>query len=144
MRIQFSVGTSLSLLLLGAIALSSNAVAGTPSPEGARAYFSSPAHGETVGQTFVVRFGLKGMGVAPAGCDMADTGHHHLLVDNDELPPPDQPMGGDIQHFNKGQTQATVTLPPGEHTLLLILGDKDHIPHDPPVLSEQIKVTVEE
>ncbi|MEA3641644.1 MAG: DUF4399 domain-containing protein [Lamprobacter sp.] len=87
---------------------------------------------------------MKGMGVAPAGCDMADTGHHHLLIDNDELPPPDQPMGGDIQHFDKGQTQTMVTLPPGEHTLLLILGDKDHIPHDPPVLSEQIKVTVEE
>lgn len=143
MRNQRYTPRSLVLLLLGAIALSSSAIAGTPRPDGARAYFISPAHGETVGQTFVVRFGLRGMGVAPAGCDVPDTGHHHLLVNNDELPPPNQPMGGDIQHFGKGQTQTSLTLPPGEHTLLLILGDKDHIPHDPPVLSEQITVIVE-
>jgi hypothetical protein len=135
----------LSLCLLsGAVAMSTAAVGGTPRPEGARAYIISPAHGETVAPTFMVRFGLKGMGVAPAGCDMPNTGHHHLLIDNDQLPPPDEPMTEDIQHFGGGQTQAKVSLPPGEHTLLLILGDKDHIPHSPPVMSEQITVTVEE
>ena len=131
-------------LFLGAAIASTGAIAGTPRPEGARAMILSPANGDTVDQTFVVRFGLQGMGVAPAGCDMPNTGHHHLLIDNETLPPPDEPMGGDIQHFGGGQTQTTLTLPPGEHTLLLILGDKDHIPHSPPVMSEQIKVTVAE
>jgi hypothetical protein len=137
------VGMPLSVVLGAAIA-SGNAFAGTPRPEGARAYIISPSHGDTVDQTFVVRFGLKGMGVAPAGCDMPNTGHHHLLVDNEVLPPADQPMGEETQHFGGGQTQTRLTLPAGEHTLLLILGDKDHIPHSPPVMSEQIKVTVEQ
>ncbi|WP_295882256.1 DUF4399 domain-containing protein [uncultured Thiohalocapsa sp.] len=132
-----------ALPLIALTAAAGMADAGTSRPEGARAYIISPAHGETVDQTFVVRFGLKGMGVAPAGCDMANTGHHHLLIDNDELPPPGEPMGGDIRHFGNGETQAEITLPPGEHTLLLILGDKDHVPHSPPVMSEQISVTVE-
>jgi hypothetical protein len=135
---------ALPLLLAGALITGGNALAGdTPRPEGARAYIISPSHGDTVPQSFVVRFGLKGMGVAPAGVDIPGTGHHHLLVDSEELPAPDQPMGGDIQHFGKGETQTKLTLSPGEHTLLLILGDKDHIPHSPPVMSEQIKVTVE-
>lgn len=136
--------TALALIVTATMAWSTAAGAGdTPRPEGARAYIISPSHGDTVPETFVVRFGLKGMGVAPAGCDMPGTGHHHLLVDHKELPPPGKPMGGDIQHFGKGQTQTTLTLAPGEHTLLLILGDKDHIPHSPPVMSEQIRVTVE-
>ncbi len=133
------------LLALIAIATGANvATAGTARPEGARAYIISPAHGDTVHQTFVVRFGLRGMGVAPAGCDMPNTGHHHLLIDNDELPPADAPLAADIQHLDNGETQTKVTLPPGEHTLLLILGDKDHIPHSPPVMSEQIRVSVED
>lgn len=143
MHKRISASKTLLCLLAGAAIALNAAEAGTQRPEDARAYFISPSNGATVPETFVVRFGLEGMGVAPAGCDMPNTGHHHLLIDNKELPPPDQPMGGDIQHFGNGQTQTTLTLPPGEHTLLLILGDKDHIPHSPPVMSEQITVTVE-
>jgi hypothetical protein len=137
-------GLPLLLPLVAAAPVWDAASAGTPRPDDARAYIVSPAHGDTVDQTFVVRFGLKGMGVAPAGCDRPNTGHHHLLIDNEQLPPPGEPMAGDIQHFGNGETQTKLTLPPGEHTLLLILGDKDHIPHSPPVMSEQIRVTVEE
>jgi hypothetical protein len=114
----------------------------TPSPEGARVYFIEPADGATLPQTFTVKFGLENMGVAPAGTVVAATGHHHLLIDQ-ELPPFDQPIGGDIKHFGGGQTQTEVTLDPGTHTLQLILGDMQHVPHDPPVYSEKITVTVE-
>lgn len=114
----------------------------TPSPEGAEAYIVSPVHGETVDRTFTVVFGLRGMGVAPAGIDKENTGHHHLLIDSDELPPENLPMGSQVKHFGGGQTEMTLTLEPGEHTLQLILGDKLHIPHDPPVVSKQITITV--
>jgi hypothetical protein len=141
--VSLSLTLLLALLLVGAAFASPAHSAGTPRPDDARAYIITPSHGDTVDRTFTVRFGLRGMGVAPAGCDVPDTGHHHLLVDNEVLPPPDQPMGDDIRHFGGGQTQAQITLPPGEHTLLLILGDKNHVPHSPPVMSEQIRVLVE-
>ena len=90
-----------------------------------------------------VRFGLKGMGVAPAGTQKDATGHHHLLIDA-PLPPLDQPVPNDDhhKHFGAGQTETTVTLPPGKHTLQLLLGDFAHIPHDPPVKSPPISITV--
>lgn len=116
-------------------------IARTPAPEGAEVYFIEPNDGDTLPTTFTVKFGLKNMGVAPAGTDKAATGHHHLLIDQD-LPPLDQPMGGDIMHFGGGQTEAEVTLEPGEHTLQLLVGDMNHVPHDPPVHSERITVTV--
>lgn len=115
----------------------------TPAPEGASVYIIAPKNGETVPQTFKVQFGLSGMGVAPAGADLPKTGHHHLLIDTDELPPMDQPMSKDIKHFGGGQTEAEITLPPGQHTLQLMLGDKNHVPFAPPVVSEKITVTVE-
>ena len=114
----------------------------TASPEGAEVYIVSPTNGETVGTTFTVVFGLKGMGIAPAGIDKDKTGHHHLLIDSDELPPADQPMGDQVSHFGGGQTETTISLEPGEHTLQLIMGDKFHIPHNPPVVSEKITITV--
>jgi hypothetical protein len=90
-----------------------------------------------------VRFGLRGMGIAPAGIAMENTGHHHLLIDT-ALPPLDQPVPADAQHvhFGKGQTEAVVTLAPGIHRLQLLLGDHSHLPHDPPVVSEPITITV--
>jgi hypothetical protein len=133
------------LLLLGSM-LSFGALAAmdrTPAPEGAKAYIITPQDGDRVPQTFVVRFGLSGMGVAPAGADLPNTGHHHLLVDMEGLPPLDQPIGADVLHFGGGQTETQLTLEPGEHTLQIILGDKNHVPHDPPILSEKITVTVE-
>ena len=110
----------------------------------AEAYIISPQDGETVHSPFVVRFGLKGMGVAPAGIDMPGTGHHHLIIDA-PLPPAGQPVPFDDnhRHFGKGQTETELSLPPGEHTLQLILGDHTHVPHEPPVTSRQIRIQVE-
>ena len=118
----------------------------TAAPEGATAYIVSPEDGATIegGKVHVV-FGLKGMGVAPAGIDYPDTGHHHLLVNAEELPPTNMPIPTDENHihFGKGQTEATLMLEPGVYTLQLLLGDKNHIPHEAPVMSEKITVTVE-
>ncbi len=129
-------------LLAGCLCLS--AQAGTPSPEGARVYIISPSHGEVVSSPVVVKFGLVGMGVAPAGVDMAKTGHHHLLIDMDKLPPMDKPLVGSdqLRHFGGGQTQTTLELTPGKHTLQLILADKTHTPHSPQLVSERISIQV--
>jgi Domain of unknown function (DUF4399) len=115
----------------------------TPAPPGAVVYFITPADGETIANPVTVRFGLKGMGVAPAGVDKENTGHHHLLIDVAELPPLDEPIPADDQHkhFGGGQTEVTLELPAGTHTLQLLLGDLNHIPHDPPVVSEKITIT---
>lgn len=113
------------------------------SPEGATVYIISPVDGAIVSDMFVVRFGLKGMGIAPAGIDVDNTGHHHLLVDIETLPPLDQPMLNQVLHFGLGQTETTLTLEPGDHTLQLILGDRFHIPHDPPVIGESITIIVQ-
>jgi hypothetical protein len=122
-----------------------NAWAGTPSPPGVNVYIISPNDGDTVSNPVTVRFGLEGMGVAPAGVDKANTGHHHLLIDQPDLPPLDAPIPADEHHihFGGGQTEATIDLDPGEHTLQLLLGDMNHIPHEPEVVSEKITVTVE-
>lgn len=116
----------------------------TPAPEGAKVYFIAPQDGATVDKTFTVKFGLKGMGVAPAGSEAPATGHHHLLVDATELPALDKPLpaSDNVRHFGKGQTETEVTLPPGKHTLQLLVGDKNHVPFDPPVISEKITVNV--
>lgn len=113
----------------------------TPAPEGAEAYIVSPQDGDVVAPTFTVIFGLQGMGVAPAGTQVGNTGHHHLLIDG-EAPDMNAPLGTAVTHFGAGQTQTTLTLEPGEHTLQLILGDHLHIPHNPPVVSEEITITV--
>jgi hypothetical protein len=116
----------------------------TPAPAGAEAYIISPKDGAKVTSPFVVQFGLKGMGIAPAGIKFDNTGHHHLLIDTD--PPADVnaplPASDKIVHFGKGQTETTVTLPPGKHTLQLLLGDSTHVPHNPPVMSKKITITV--
>ncbi|RMD78138.1 MAG: DUF4399 domain-containing protein [Gammaproteobacteria bacterium] len=142
------MSTSASALLASALLLfpSMGAVAATeeaptPAREGARVYIISPADGETVPRTFTVKFGLQGMGVAPAGVDRPFTGHHHLLVDG-ELPALDRPLGQAVRHFGGGQTEATLTLEPGRHTLRLILGDHRHRPHQPPLVSEEVVVHV--
>jgi hypothetical protein len=115
----------------------------TASPAGATEYFISPQNGAKVKSPFTVRFGLKGMGIAPAGVTNANTGHHHLLIDTD-LPPDNLPIPNDDKHrhFGAGQTEVELTLPPGQHTLQLVLGDANHVPHQPPVHSEKITITV--
>jgi hypothetical protein len=115
-----------------------------PAPEGANVYIVSPGHGEIVTSPVKVVFGLSGMGVAPAGVDKGNTGHHHLLVDTG-LPSLDKPIPSDDRHrhFGGGQTEAVIELAPGKHTLQLLFADFTHTPHSPPVVSEQITVTVE-
>jgi len=105
----------------------------TPAPEGASVYIIAPKNGETVPQTFKVQFGLSATGVAPAGAELPKTGHHHLLVDMDELPPMDQPIRQDIKHVGGGETAAEIALPLGQYTLQLVLGDKNQVPFDPPL-----------
>lgn len=107
-------------------------------------YFVTPTNGATVTSPVHVVFGLRGMGVAPAGVNRANTGHHHLVIDA-PLPPAGKPIpsSDNYQHFGGGQTEAYIELPPGEHTLQLVLGDHMHVPFEPMVVSEKIRITVE-
>lgn len=129
------------------ILAASAALAGeTPSPPGAKVYFIGLEDGQTVASPVTIRFGLAGMGVAPAGVDdKPKTGHHHLIIneaiEGEEL---NEPIPADDQHihFGGGQTETTVELPSGTHVLQLVLADWSHIPHNPPVMSERITITV--
>ena len=116
----------------------------TAAADGARVFFISPADGATVTSPVRVVFGIEGMTVAPAGDDAPHSGHHHLLIDT-ELPELGLPIPKDDHHvhFGDGSTQAEISLDPGEHTLQMLLGDHLHIPHDPPLVSEQITIVVE-
>jgi hypothetical protein len=125
-------------------ALAQEAHKSKPAPEGVKLYIIWPANGQVIkGGKFWLRMGLKGMGVAPAQVTWPNTGHHHVLVDA-EPPPLDEPIPNDRNHlhFGKGQTEARIELPPGTHTLQLMLGDEAHVPFDPPVLSQKITITV--
>ena len=132
-------------LMLCAMLLGSSAIAATPAPPGAVVYIISPMDGDKVSNPVRVRFGLRGMGVAPAGVDREKTGHHHLLIDVVEMPKMDQPLPSDEnhRHFGGGQTEVDLNLSKGSHTLQLMLGDKDHIPFSPPLMSDPITITVE-
>jgi hypothetical protein len=117
----------------------------TAAPENAQVYFIWPSDGTVIhGGKFWVRMGLRNMGVAPKGTDVANTGHHHLLIDTPLPENMDEPIPNDRNHlhFGAGETEARVELPPGQHTLQLMLGDKEHVPHQPPVVSKKITVTV--
>ena len=115
----------------------------TPAPADAKVYFVSPQDGAEVTSPVTVRFGLSGMGIAPAGVEKEKTGHHHLIVDA-ELPDMNQPIpsNDNYRHFGGGQTEVVLELSPGQHTLQLLLGDLLHIPHNPPVKSDKITITV--
>ncbi len=133
-----------SLLVL--MAVSGVTVAGTtPAPKDAYLYIGWPNDGDVLpaGQPFRVWFGLRNMGVAPKGVDAPNTGHHHLLIDTD-LPAFDEEIPSDRNHlhFGGGQTETMLELPPGKHTLQLLMGDYNHIPHNPPVYSKKITVYV--
>lgn len=134
--------TQLAAILLLPFSLNAFA-AGSPSAAGASVYIVSPAHGEVVATRVKVIFGLSGMGVAPAGVEVKETGHHHLLIDAG-LPALDRPIPADERHrhFGAGQTEVVIELTPGEHTLQLLLADFAHTPHNPPVMSQQITVIV--
>jgi len=137
----------LSLLTIALLSTIAVARAGeTPAPANAKVYFINLKNGDAVTSPVTVRFGLSGMGIAPAGTQVADTGHHHLIIDdkiegdalNEAIP-----MDEHHLHFGKGQTEASVNLPKGTHTLQLVLGDWSHVPHKQPVMSERITVNVE-
>ena len=133
-----------ALTLLSAGALAADSLPRTPAAAGARVYLIAPVDGALLSSPVTVQFGLSGMGVAPAGVAAPNTGHHHLLVDVDSLPPLDQPLPKDDRHlhFGAGQTETTLSLSPGKHSLQLILGDQLHIPHQPPLVSERISIEV--
>ncbi|MEL6374540.1 MAG: DUF4399 domain-containing protein [Pseudomonadota bacterium] len=123
----------------------------TASPKGASVYFVNLKDGATVSSPLKINFGLSGMGIAPAGIKKAGTGHHHLFIDRPPLGKGEDgadeltnamPADDNHKHFGKGQTETTITLPPGKHTLQLVLGDHNHVPHVPPVASKVITITV--
>lgn len=118
----------------------------TPAPTDAKVYFINLSDGDTVKNPVHIKFGLSGMGIAPAGVETENTGHHHLIIneaiEGEELEN-GIPADENHVHFGKGQTEATLELPPGTHTLQLVLGDWSHVPHATPVMSERITITVE-
>ncbi len=135
------------LVILGTVALAAAAIGQehTAPAAGAEVYIIAPRAGAVVHSPFTVRFGLKGMGIAPAGVKFDNTGHHHLLIDTDlasiKLDAP-LPVTDQIKHFGKGQTETELTLPPGKHTLELLFADAQHVPFDPPLHSKKITITV--
>lgn len=131
---------------IAALLLSDLAFAGsTPAPANAYLYIGWPVDGQVMsaGKPFKVWFGLRNMGVAPKGVAFPNTGHHHLLIDTD-MPALDQEIPSDRNHlhFGAGETETMLELPPGKHTLQLLMGDDKHVPHNPPVRSRKISITV--
>jgi hypothetical protein len=135
-------GFTLMALLAGA---TPGAASAATAPSNAYCYIGWPSDGEVVaaGKPFRVWFGLRNMGVAPKGVALANTGHHHLLIDA-ELPPAGQPIPSDRNHlhYGAGETETMIELAPGKHTLQLLMGDENHVPHVPPVISKKITITV--
>ena len=142
-KISFILGLLLSVFILPA-----QTQERSPTPDMAEAYIQSPADGSAVSSPVTVRFGLKGIGVAPAGVERPNTGHHHLLINlvDADMPSFDFPLPAtnQVRHFGLGQTETLLELEPGQHTLQLVLGDHMHIPHASPVISEKITITVTE
>ena len=132
---------ALFAMIVPAIALAD--MAATPSPKGAKVMILEPKAGAEVASPVTVKFGIEGMEIAPAGTDKPNTGHHHLIVDGkvDDMKAA-IPADDAHKHFGKGQTEASIELKPGPHTLQLVLGDQNHVPHNPPVMSEVITITV--
>ena len=141
LKTRLLLGGLAAVLLVG---FAAGQAAKTKSADGAKVYIISPKNGDTVTSPVTVQFGLKGMGVAPAGVILPNTGHHHLLVDVTQMPSMDTPMPNNdsIRHFGAGQTETDLTLTPGRHTLQLVLGDATHTAHDKPLVSEKITITV--
>ena len=138
-RTRVLVAAFTAVVLAGSVAVAQQSTM----PPDARVYILWPPDGQVIKGGFWIRMGLSGAGIAPAGVQKANTGHHHLIIDAD-LPPLDQPIPNDHNHlhFGLGQTEARLELPPGRHTLQLLLGDENHIPHNPPLYSKRITITV--
>ena len=140
---NFNVILALVLLSLGP-GLQAADIERSPSPEGATVGFANLSDGDIVPPAFRVVFSISGMGIAPAGVEIDNTGHHHLLIDVAEMPDLGKPLPAtdNIIHFGKGQSETDLNLSEGQHTLQLVLADYRHIPHEPPVVSEKITITV--
>ena len=140
----YSVCSRIRFLIVLTIGGLTIALGETARPPNAFVYIISPKNGDTVTSPFKVQFGLSGMGVAPAGVETPNTGHHHLLIDANEALDPNEPIPQDKKHlhFGAGQTEALIELPPGKHTLQLVLGDWSHLPFQPPIMSDVITITV--
>jgi hypothetical protein len=139
------IGAAAALALGLAVAGAAGAVDRTPAPEGASIYFVNLKDGATVSSPVTIVFGARGIGVAPAGVEAPKTGHHHLLINmepTEETLTSALPADENHRHFGGGQTEATLTLAPGTYTLQLLMADHNHVPHDPPLLSDRITVTV--
>jgi hypothetical protein len=134
----------LAVVALGCLCATVYAGTRTPSAEGATVSFANLSDGDVVQPSFVVRFTISGMGIAPAGTQIDNTGHFHLLIDLPDPPNFDQPLpvNEHIRHYGKGQTQVELDLAEGQHTLQLLLADYAHVPHDPPVMSKVVKIVV--
>lgn len=151
---RFVMAIGIALLLAAAVGVDAASADGAQSapatlarikaPQGARVYFISPRDGAEVGQEVHVKFGIEGMQVAPASDSAANSGHHHLLIDATGLPPLDAPIPNDAthKHYGKGQTEDTIHLAPGTHTLQLDFGDARHVQFDPPLVSKKITIHV--
>ena len=137
------IAVALVFTLAAAYALAQAVTVRTPSPAGAKVYFIEPKDGATVKGPVHVVMGLAGMGIAPAGVNADATGHHHVIVDLEKVDVNAvMPMDEKHRHFGRGQTETMLDLPAGKHTLQLVLGDRNHVPHDPPVMSQRITITV--
>ena len=136
---------AVSLLVLTAFGQTAYAQERTPSAPGAEVYFVGLKDGARLVNPVTLHFGLKGMGIAPAGIKVDNTGHHHLYIDTDlpaDMSQPVPVVENKVMHFGKGQTEVTLTLPPGKHTLQLVLADALHVPHNPPVVSKKMTVVI--
>jgi hypothetical protein len=137
-------GTGAGTVAAASPQASTSGVPRTPAPKDAYVYIGWPLDGASVGSSRIkIWFGTRNFGIAPAGVTTKNTGHHHLLIDV-PLPPLDQPIPNDRNHlhYGLGQSEAVIDLPPGTHTLQLLMGDADHVPHDPPVMSKRITIYV--
>jgi len=145
MKTSFPVRLAILSALVVAASSSASAADRMPAPAGAEVYIVSPKDGAKLKGPVTVVFGLKGMGIAPAGIKFDNTGHHHLLIDSEVPADLSLPLAATEKsvHFGKGQTETSLTLPPGKHTLQLVFGDWLHVPHEPAVTSKKITVTVE-
>ncbi len=136
---------ALAIALAAAFAAPAAASDRTPAPEGATVFFENVKDGDTLSNPVNIRFGVTNLEVVPAGTEAHGSGHHHLLINvevDDELLASALPADEQHRHFGGGQTEVTLELPPGTHTLQLLVGDHNHVPHDPPVISDKITVTV--
>jgi hypothetical protein len=140
---KYMIVISMFLLIISSSILAEGLI--SESPANAEVYFIQPTDGQVVKENVKVIFGLKNMGVAPAGTDRENTGHHHLLIDTDVLPDLSRPLPATdkVRHFGGGQTETEIRLSPGKHTLQLVLGNYAHVPHSKPVMSNKITITVE-